>query len=96
MGYFGREKIISLIRDRFYWYGMMKDIEYFIFNCRRCFFRKILIIERVLFINIKILQFLEFVCVDYLKLEKLKGGYENVLVIIDYFICYVQVIVMRN
>lgn len=96
MGHPGREKTISLIRDRFYWYGMTKDIEHFISNCKRCLLRKTPTTERAPLTNIKTSQPLELVCVDYLKLEKSKGGYENVLVITDHFTRYAQAIATRN
>lgn len=90
----GRDKTASLIRDRFYWYGMTEDIEHFISNCRRCLLRKTPIncTKRAPLTNIKTSQPLELVCVDYLKLEKSKGGYENVFVITDHFTCYDQAI----
>lgn len=96
MGHPGREKTISLIRDRFYWHGMTADIEKYISNCRRCLLRKTPTNERAPLTNIRTSQPLELVCMDYLKLETSKGGYENILVITDHFTRYAQAIVTRN
>lgn len=46
--------------------------------------------------NIIIIFLLELVCMDFLILELCKGGYKYILVIIDYFIRFVMVILIRN
>ena len=97
MGHPGRDKTISLVRDRFYWCGMTADIENFISRCKRCTLRKTPTNQRAPLINIKTFQPLELVCVDYLTLEMSKGGYENIfLVITDHFTRYAQAISTRN
>ena len=96
MGHPGRDKTISLVRDRFYWCGMTADIENFISRCKRCTLRKTPTNQRAPLINIKTFQPLELVCVDYLTLEMSKGGYENILVITDHFTRYAQAIPTRN
>lgn len=71
------------------------DIENWIKNCNRCLRRK-LICQKVLFINIILFYVLELVCLDYLILEFCKGGINNILVIIDYYIRFVMVVLIKN
>lgn len=40
VGHPGRDKTLSLLRDRFFWPGMAKDTEEYIKNCQRCILRK--------------------------------------------------------
>jgi hypothetical protein len=74
--------------DRFVWYGMTRDVESWITNCNRCIRRKKPPNEKAALINIESSQPLELVCIDYLSLERSKGGYESILVITDHFTRY--------
>lgn len=65
-------------------------------KCERCVRSKIRDILKIGLVFIYIIRFLEFVCIDFFILEKLKGGYENIFVIIDYFMRYVMVVLIRN
>ena len=96
MGHPGRDKSISLVQDRFFWHKMTVDIEDWIQKCRRCILRKSPTNNRAPLINITTFQPLELVCLDFLKLETSKGGYEHVLVITDHFTRYAQAIPTRN
>lgn len=75
---------------------MEREINERVEICGRCICKKIVENFRVNFVNIKSIKFLEILCIDFLILEKLNGGFENVLVIIDYFIKYVMVVLIEN
>lgn len=96
IGHLGRDKTLDLVRDRFYWPRMTTYVEEWIQKCDRCIRRKTPANIRAPLINIKTTQPLELVCIDYLSLEKSKGGFENILVITDHFTRYAQAIPTRN
>ena len=95
-GHPGRERTMSLIRDRFYWSGMFKDTENWIKNCQRCVCRKTPTNQCAPLINIETTYPLELVCMDYLTLEQSKGGFQHILVITDHFTRFAQAIPTRN
>jgi transposase InsO family protein len=95
MGHQGRDRTTNLIRERFYWPGMTTDIEKWLNQCENCIKRKKEPSIAPL-VNIETTQPLELVCIDYLTLEKCKGGFENILVITDHFTRYAQAIPTRN
>ena len=96
MGHPGRERTSSLVKDRFAWYGMTRDIDDYIQRCTRCLHRKTPTCNKAPLSNIKTSQPLELVCMDYLTLEKCKGGYEHILVITDHFTRYAVAVPTRN
>ncbi|KAK3108916.1 hypothetical protein FSP39_018571 [Pinctada imbricata] len=96
MGHPGRDKTTSLVRDRFFWFGMTSDVDHYISKCIRCVKRKTPTLERAPLVNVKTYQPLELVCLDYLTLESSKGGYHNILVITDHFTRYAQAIPTKN
>jgi transposase InsO family protein len=95
MGHLGQDRTMSLLRDRFFWYGMTRDVEDWIKNCERCIRRKATNSPAPM-TSITSSQPLEIVCMDYLTLESSKGGYQYVLVITDHFTRYAVAIPTRN
>ena len=88
MGYQNRDKTLSLVKDRFVWYDMTRDVESWITNCNRCIRRKKQTYDKAALINIESFQPLELACIGNISLERSKGGYENIPVITDHFTRY--------
>ena len=85
----GQDRVLDLLRDRFYWPGMQADVVSYINSCPRCLKRKSQQ-DKAPLVNIETSQPLELVHLDYLKIEPSKGNIENVLVITDHFTRYAQ------
>ena len=96
VGHQGKDRTLSLLRDRFYWPGMTKDVQEWITHCGRCLRRKSPTNHRAPLVNIKTSAPLELVCIDYLTLEPSQGGQQNILVITDHFTRFAQAIPTRN
>ena len=89
VGHLGQDRVLDLLRDRFYWPGMHADVVSYINSCPRCLRRKSQQ-DKAPLVNIETSQPLELIHLDYLKIEHSKGNIENVLVITDHFTRYAQ------
>ena len=85
VGHQGRDRRLSLLQERFYWYGMTRDVENWISKCDRCIKRKTPTNQKAQLVSIVTTQSLELVCMDFLGLETSKGGFQYILVITDHF-----------
>ena len=94
-GHPGRDRTLSLIKDRFYWPGSTRDVEDWIANCGRCVRRKTHPLRAPL-VNITTNQPLELVSMDFLTLEKSLGGFQHMLVITDHFTRYAMAVPTKN
>ncbi len=95
VGHQGRDRSISLAKERFYWIRMDTDIEEWIKRCGRCIRSKAKA-SKVTLVNIETTQPLELVCMDYLQLEPSRGGIENILVLTDHFTRYAKAYPTKN
>ena len=95
-GHQGRDRNISLVRSRFFCPGLDSDVEKKVKKCDRCIKRKSNPGPSAELINIVSTQPMELVCIDFLTLERSKGGLEKVLVITDHFTRYAQAFPTRN
>ncbi len=76
---------------------MDKDVANRIQGCASCVSRKTPSTNRTApLVNIETSSPMELVCMDFLGLERSKGGYENILVITDHFTRLAHAIPTRN
>ena len=94
-GHQGRDRTKSLVQSRFFWHGLDTDVDQKVISCERCTMRKSNP-GRAELINIVSTQPMELVCIDFLTLERSKGGFEKILVITDHFTRYSQAFPTRN
>ena len=96
VGHLGRDRTLELLQERFYWPGMSKSVREYVTVCDRCVRRKTTIHQRAPLVSIQTTYPLELVSMDYLCLETSKGGYENVLVVVDHFTRFAQAYPTKN
>ena len=96
LGHQGRDRTLSLVCSRFYWPGLENDVEEKIKNCGRCIRRKTPVKPSAELVNITSSQPMELLCIDFLSLERSKGGHEHILVVTDHFTRYAQTFPTRN
>ena len=92
LGHQGRDRTISLLKQHFYWPGIDAYVKEKVQNCDRCIKRKAGQRNIAELVNITSTVPMEILCLDYLSLERSKGGVENILVITDHFTRYAQAI----
>ena len=95
-GHLGKDKTLDLLGQRFYWPGMTRDVESYINSCERCIKRKTPDPPHALLFPIFTTEPMELLAMDFLSIERGKGGYENILVVTDSFTKYAWAFPTRN
>ena len=97
LGHLGADRVIELARERFYWPHMARDINHFVTNMCQCIRSKkpVVNFRAPALSNITSAPF-ELVSIDFVHLEKCVGGYEYILVVMDYFTRFAQAYATTN
>ena len=97
LGHLGSEKVVELARKRFYWPYMQKEIESYIRKKCRCIISKQPNIpEKANLIPVHATAPFELISIDFLHLDRCKGGYEYALIVCDHFTRFVQIYPTKN
>ncbi len=92
LAHLGSEKTWDLARKRFYWANMQRSIEHFIRKKCRCIkSKRPPVLDRAPLVPIVATFPFEFVSLDYVHLDRGKGGYEFALVVIYHFTRFAQI-----
>ena len=91
LAHVGSEKVYELARERFYWPRMQSKIDFYVRNqCRCVIAKKPNRQDRDPLVPIESQAPFDMIAIDFLHLDRAKGGFEYVLVISDHFTRWVQ------
>ena len=94
-GHPGPERTIRIIRERYYWPGVGKDVTRWKEKCDRCIRRKSTA-DKAPLVSVHSAYPLDLVCINYLTLEPSKGNIGNILIITDHYTKFAKAVPTRN
>ena len=96
-GHQGKNRTYQLAKSRVFWPGMMPEIASYVKECERCAKAKVEQPQvRTPMRHLLAFNPLEIVAIDFVKLDKGKGGYEDVLVMTDVYTKLAQAVPCRD
>lgn len=96
IGHLGFDKSYGLVRDRFYWPHMKRDVEAYCKTCERCIKRKTLPQRAAPLSHMQSSGPMDLVCIDFLSIEADSRNVCNVLVVTDHYTRYAQAFPTRD
>ncbi|KAI4885982.1 hypothetical protein NFI96_028798, partial [Prochilodus magdalenae] len=91
MGHLGADRMVALARERFFWPKMKQEMEHYVTQECRCMKRKKPNrVTRTPIQSIETSAPFEMISIDYLHVDKCKGGEEYILVAVDHFTKFAQ------
>ena len=97
LAHLGVEKVLDLAQQRFYWPRMASDIKNYIQKKCRCVANKDPgRHERAPLVPIEATYPFEMVSIDYMSLDKCRGGFRYAMVVTDHFTRFAQIYATRN
>ena len=97
MGHLGLEKVLDLARRRFFWPHMASDIDDYIkHRCPCIVSKKPNVPERAPLVPIHATSPFEMISIDYVKVDRGKGGMQFILVVTDHFTRFSQAYATKN
>uniref|UniRef100_A0A8C1WAH7 Gypsy retrotransposon integrase-like protein 1 n=1 Tax=Cyprinus carpio TaxID=7962 RepID=A0A8C1WAH7_CYPCA len=97
MAHLGADRMVAAARARFFWPKMREEMEHYVTRVCRCLRqKKPNRITRTPIQSIETTAPFEMISIDYLHLERSRGGAEYILVVIDHFSKFAQAYATRN